>query len=198
MPCPPVATGSHGRLVGEGDPTFRYLLFARRFRYDSRYMILEKPSVLSEPAPAVPSVTYWSGGHTKHRLLYHLVFVPKYRVRVLDGKVAERLRALFEQACEVNEWRIDELAVQPDHLHLMIQVYPHESVAQVVKTLKGGSSRVLRSEFPDLVEFLWSSSFWAEGYFAETVGQQWGQREETVVKRYIRRQREQRKAAPEA
>ena len=136
-----------------------------------------------------PVVTYWSGGHTKHRLLYHLVFVPKYRVRVLDGKVAARLRVLFEQACEVNDWRIDELAVQPDHLHLYHadgQVHPRESVSSVVKTLKGGSSRVLRSEFPDLVEFLWGSSFWAEGFFAETVGQ----REETVVKRYIKKQRE--------
>ena len=145
----------------------------------------DKTASSSAGSASAGSAAYWSGGHTKHRLLYHLVFVPKYRRRVLDGAVGVRVQALFEQACEVNDWRIDELSVQPDHLHLLIQVHPRESVASVVKTLKGGSSRVLQAEFPDLEEFLWGRAFWSAGYFAETVGQ----REEAVVKRYIREQR---------
>ena len=144
-------------------------------------------------AAAAPLPAYWSGGHTKHRLIYHLVFVPKYRKRVLDGAVGVQVRALFEQACEINDWRIDELSVQAAPLHLLVQVHPRESVASVVKTLKGGSSRVLQSEFPELDEFLWGRAFWATGYFAETVGQ----REEAVVKRYIREQREPKDGKPE-
>lgn len=76
------------------------------------------------------------------------------------------------------------MAIQPDHLHLLVQVQPRFSVAQVVKTLKGGTSRVLRAEFSELEEFLWGESFWADGYFAATVGVVEG----SVVTQYIREQ----------
>ena len=127
---------------------------------------------------------YWTGAHTKHRLLYRLVFIPKYRRRILRGKVPVRLRQLFKEACRINGWRITELSIQVDHVHMMIQVGPSESVAHIVQMLKGRSSRVIRKEFPELEEFLWGDSFWADGYFAETVGSA----EESVVKRYIREQ----------
>jgi putative transposase len=133
-----------------------------------------------------PHGRYWSGAHTRHRLLVHLVFVPKYRRRVLEGPVAARLEGLLRQAAEVNRWRIQEIAVQPDHVHLLLQMHPRESIASVMKTLKGGTSRVLRSEFPELDEFLWGESFWSDGYFAETVGHV----NEAVVGDYIRRQQE--------
>jgi putative transposase len=114
------------------------------------------------------------------------VFIPKYRKRVLTGPVAARLRELLAEACEVNGWEALELAVQSDHVHLLVQVQPRYGVPQVVKVLKGGTSRVLRSEFPGLSEFLWGSSFWAVGYFAVTVGVVEGE----AVARYIREQRE--------
>jgi putative transposase len=67
----------------------------------------------------------------------------------------------------------------------VVELPPQVSVAEVVKIFKGGTSRVLRKEFPELEEFLWGESFWADGYFAETVGKV----DEEVVKRYIRQQR---------
>lgn len=129
---------------------------------------------------------YWTGAHTKHRLRYHLVWIPKYRKRVLRGRVAARLEALVRQACEVNGWEAQELAVQPDHVHLLVQVQARYSVPQVMRALKGGTSRVLRAEFPELEEFLWGKQFWADGYFAETVGVVEGE----AVRRYIREQRQ--------
>ena len=69
-------------------------------------------------------------------------------------------------------------------MHIVIQTNPRESVSEVVQILKGGTSRVIRKEFPELEEFLWGDSFWADGYFAETVGKV----DEEVVKRYIRNQ----------
>jgi len=57
--------------------------------------------------PQKPPDQYWSGAHTKHRLRFHLVFIPKYRKRVLEGKVAARLEQLLRQACEVNRWGLD-------------------------------------------------------------------------------------------
>jgi putative transposase len=127
---------------------------------------------------------YWTGAHTTHRLRFHLVFIPKYRKRVLTGAIAEKVKQLFEQASEVNDWQIHEINVQSDHVHLLLQVHPRESVATVVQRLKGGSSRVLRASYPDLEEFLWGDSFWSDGYFVESAGQT----EEAVIRRYIRDQ----------
>ena len=126
---------------------------------------------------------YWTGAHTKHRLRVHLVWVPKYRRRVLRGPVAARLEALLRQAA-VNRWQVHELAIQPDRVHLLLQIKPDASLASAVKRLKGGTSRVLRAEFPELEEFLWGESFWADGYFAESVGQV----EEAIASAYIRNQ----------
>ncbi len=64
---------------------------------------------------------------------------------------------------------------------MLIQIKPSESIASVMHKIKGVSSRLLRSEFPELEEFLWGDSFWCDGYFAVTVGEV----EEAVVKRYI-------------
>jgi putative transposase len=127
---------------------------------------------------------YWTGAHTTHRLRFHLVFIPKYRKRVLQGAIATQVKELFEQASEVNDWQIHEINVQPDHVHLLLQVHPRESVATVVQRLKGGSSRVLRAAHPELEEFLWGESFWSEGYFVESVGVT----QEAVIRRYINEQ----------
>jgi len=127
---------------------------------------------------------YWAGAHTRTRLRYHLVWIPKYRRRVLEGPVAARLDALLRQACEVNRWGLHELNVQPDHVHLLVQLPPTDCVSDVAGSLKGGTSRLLRSEFPDLEEYLWGDSFWGDGFFAETVGQT----EEAVLRAYIQNQ----------
>jgi putative transposase len=115
---------------------------------------------------------YRKRSYTKHRLQYHLVWIPKYRKRVLRGKI--------------NRWWISEISVQEDHIHIIIQVNPQDSVSEVAHILKGGASRVIRKEFPELEEFLWRNSFWADGYFAETIGNV----DEEVVSKYIREQQE--------
>jgi len=63
---------------------------------------------------------------------------------------------------------------------------PSDSVSEAVQILKGGTSRVIRQEFPDLEEFLWGDSFWADGYFAETIGNV----DEEIIRKYIRDQQE--------
>lgn len=128
---------------------------------------------------------YRVGAHTRHRLIYHLVWIPKYRKRVLLGKVAVRLRGLLYEAAEVNNWWIQELNIQLDHVHVMIQLPADVSVAQAMQVLKGGTSRVLRRECPELEEFLWGESLWSDGYFAESVGVV----KEETMRRYIREQK---------
>lgn len=133
---------------------------------------------------------YWTGAHTKHRIRIHLVWIPKYRRRVLRGEIAIRLKDLLYQACEINHWWIHKIAIKPDHIHVNIQINPSDSVSSVAQKLKGGSSKVIRSEFPDLEEFLWGDSFWADGYFAESIGKV----DESIINSYIE---DQRKSMPQ-
>ena len=102
--------------------------------------------------------------------MIHLVWIPKYRKRILKGKLAERVKELLELCAEANGWRLEEINVQPDHVHLVVRFVPHISVSKMVQLFKGKSSRVLRKELPGLEEFYWGDSFWGDGYFAETVG----------------------------
>jgi putative transposase len=68
---------------------------------------------------------------------------------------------------------------------MLIQINTKETVSKVVNLLKGGSSKVIREEFPELEEFLWGDSFWCDGYFAESVGT----KNESLVKKYINKHR---------
>ena len=113
---------------------------------------------------------YWHGAHTKHRHMFHIVWIPKYRKRILRDSIAKRIDELLKECADVNNWEIYELNVQVDHVHMLIQLRPNISVSKAVQLFKGGSSRVIREEFPELKEFLWGDSFWADGYFSETIG----------------------------
>ncbi|MFH1543048.1 MAG: IS200/IS605 family transposase, partial [Patescibacteria group bacterium] len=109
-------------------------------------------------------IRYWTGSHTKHRLTYHLIFIPKYRRRILIGKIAKKIRSLMYEACEVNKWWIHEIEINRDHLHMMIQIKPTDKLAEVVRILKGGSSKKLQEEMKELEEFVWGNKFWSDGY----------------------------------
>ena len=127
---------------------------------------------------------YWYGSQTKHRLMYHIVWIPKYRKRVLSEEIAVRLKELLEECADFNRWKIEELNIQKDHVHMLIRMRPDVSVSKMVQLFKGASSRAIREEFPELKEFLWGNSFWADGYFAETSGQV----NEERIREYIQNQ----------
>ncbi len=127
---------------------------------------------------------YWTGAHTKHRHMYHIVWIPKYRKRILKGRVAERVEELLRECAAMNKWEMHELNVQVDHVHMLVQLVPSISVSKAVQIFKGGSSKKIREEFPELQEFLWGDSFWADGYFSETVGQI----NINVIREYIKNQ----------
>ena len=116
--------------------------------------------------------------------MYHLVWIPKYRKRVLRGPLAGRLYELLRHCAEMNGWQVEELNVQVDHIHLLVQLPPKEAVAHAMQLMKGGTSKVIRQEFPELEEFLWGDSLWADGYFAESVGQV----TESRIRQYIQNQ----------
>jgi len=113
---------------------------------------------------------YQIGAHTKHDLKVHLVWVPKYRKKVLTGDVAIRVRDVIRQIAMEHEIAIISGKVASDHIHVLVGYRPHVDVSMIVQWLKGISSRVLLQEFPHLKKKFWGRHFWARGYLAVSTG----------------------------
>lgn len=126
---------------------------------------------------------YQRDEHRVHLIVYHLIWCPKRRKALLTGALKERLLGLLEQKCAEKGWDLLEVAVQPDHLHLFVRVWPSDSAAEVVKELKGFTSFHLRQEFKPLLSKL--PSLWTRSYFASTAGNVSAE----TIKRYIEAQK---------
>ena len=100
----------------------------------------------------------------------HLVWIPKYRKKVLTGEVAIRVRDLIRQIAMEHEIEILSGKVSSDHIHVLASYRPHQDVSTIVQWLKGISSRVLLQEFPHLRKKFWGRHFWARGYLAASTG----------------------------
>jgi putative transposase len=111
-----------------------------------------------------------SNGHTVSRLSVHIVWCTKYRYKVLQGDIKMRCRTLLRQICEAEDVSILKGVVSTDHIHMHLEYRPSQSVSGLVKRLKGGSSRKLQQEFPDLKKRYWGRHFWAIGYGCWSTG----------------------------
>ena len=100
-------------------------------------------------------VDYRYGGHTVSRLTVHLVWVTKYRYEVLTGDIQKRCRELLIQVCDSEDVRILSGVVSKDHIHMHIEYRPSLSISDLVKRLKGRSSRLLQKEYTDLHRRYW-------------------------------------------
>lgn len=105
--------------------------------------------------------------HSVHHILYHIIFCPKRRKKVLVGPVRDRLQEIIEQVAKEQEWQMVELAIQPDHVHLFIQTNPYTLPTDIVRRIKGRSSHHLREEFPHLLKL---PSLWTRSAFYATAG----------------------------
>ena len=113
---------------------------------------------------------YRTGGHTVYDIKFHLVWITKYRYKILKGNIGQRLIALLKQGCEAKDIEIVKGHVAPDHVHMLVSVPPNLSASDVVRYLKGRSSHLLQDEFPELKKRYWGQHLWARGYFCATVG----------------------------
>ena len=105
---------------------------------------------------------------------------------MLKGKIAKIVQHEIYEGVKMNGWWVEELKILRDHVHLLMQIHTDETVSSVVKRIKGGTSRALRREVGECEEFVWGDSFWARGYFAESIGT----KTERAVKKYIKENRE--------
>ncbi len=105
--------------------------------------------------------------HTVHLIVYHIIWCPKRRRKVLQGRVAERLEQLIHEVVNENAWEVLQVAIQPDHVHLLIRSNPYTLPTDMARLMKGRSSHVLREEFPHLKRM---PSLWTRSTFYSTAG----------------------------
>jgi putative transposase len=126
------------------------------------------------------------GSHTVSRLTAHLVWVTKYRYPVLKGEIQKRCRELIIQICDSEDVKILKGSVGKEHIHMLIEYPPSKSISDLVKHLKGRTSRMLQQEYPELKRRYWGRHFWAIGYGAWSTGNV----SESVVQEYLEHHRE--------
>jgi putative transposase len=128
------------------------------------------------------ALDYQRDEHRVHLIVYHLVWTPKRRKAVLEGPIASDCRKLIERKCVEHGWKVLQLAIQPDQVHLFVQVRPDDSVAEVAREVKGVTSHELRKKYPVLLRL---PSLWTRSYFSATAGKVSSE----VIQRYIAAQK---------
>ncbi len=127
---------------------------------------------------------YRKTSHTTYDCKYHIVWITKYRKKVMSGVIAERVRELLRQICKENDVEIIKGHVSKDHIHLFVSVPPHLAVSKLVQSLKGKSSYKLLGENKELSKQFWGRHLWARGYFVATSGNV----TDEVIMEYIKNQ----------
>jgi putative transposase len=133
-------------------------------------------------------VEYETLNHTTWECKYHVVFIPKYRRKVLYEQLRKHLGPLFRALAQQKESRIEEGHLMPDHVHMLLCVPPKYAVSQVVGFIKGKSAIHLARTYGGKKRNFVGEHFWARGYFVSTVG-----RDEEMIRNYIRHQEEEDK-----
>ena len=119
--------------------------------------------------------------HTIYESKYHLVWIPKYRFRIMTGTIRYYIRDKIRRLCEWKKLEIVQGNVKPDHIHLVLWIPPKFSVSSIVGYLKGKSALGIFDKFQHLKKRYWNKHFWSPGYCVSTVGLD----EEEIVK-YVR------------
>ena len=121
--------------------------------------------------------------HTKWNCKYHIVFCPKYRRQEIYGKIKEDVGKILRKLCEAKGVEIIEAEACPDHIHMLVSIPPHLSVAQFMGYLKGKSSLMIFDRHANLKYKYGNRHFWCRGYYVDTVG-----RNEKNIAEYVRNQ----------
>ena len=128
-------------------------------------------------------IDYETLNHTRWECKYHVVFIPKYRRKVLYGALRKHLGELFRELAKQRESKVEEGHLMPDHVHMMLSIPPKYAVSQVVGYIKGKSAIHIARAYVGRRRNFVGQSFWARGFFVTTVG-----RDEEVIRKYIRHQ----------
>ena len=121
--------------------------------------------------------------HTKWNCKYHIVFAPKYRRRVIYGKIKVDIGKILRKLCEQKGVEIIEANLCSDHIHMLVSIPPKISVSSFVGYLKGKSSLMIFDQHANLKYRYGNRKFWCKGYYVDTVG-----RNKKAIQKYIKNQ----------
>ena len=131
--------------------------------------------------------------HALWHCQYHIVWVPKYRYRILQGRVAEEVNKCIQVFSGKLGCEIIEMNIQPDHVHLLIKVPPKVSISELMGTIKGKAAQRIFNTFDHLkVKPYWGNHFWAKGYCVDTVGL-----DAEMIRKYVKYQEKEEKRQQE-
>ena len=121
--------------------------------------------------------------HSTWRCQYHIVFAPKFRRKVIYGELKGDIGRILRKLCEEKKVEIIEAEACADHIHMLVSIPPHLSVAQFMGYLKGKSTLMIFDRHANLKYKYGSRHFWCRGYYVDTVG-----KNKTAIEEYIRNQ----------
>ena len=121
--------------------------------------------------------------HTKYMCKYHIVFIPKFRRKVIYNKLRKDIQEIIKQLCQWKGVEILEGHMMPDHVHLLLEIPPKMSVSYFMGYLKGKSSLMIFEKHSNLKYKFGNRNFWTTGYYVSTVGLN-----EATIRKYIREQ----------
>ena len=121
--------------------------------------------------------------HTKWNCKYHIVFAPKYRRKIIYGKLYRDIANILSTLCKRKGVKIVEAEMCPDHVHMLVEIPPSMSVAQFVGYLKGKSTLMIFERHANLKYKYGNRHFWCRGYYVDTVG-----KNESRIAEYIKNQ----------
>jgi len=121
--------------------------------------------------------------HTKWNCKYHIVFAPKYRRKIIYGKIKVDIGQILRKLCEYKSVEIIEANACPDHIHMLVSIPPKLRVSQFVGYLKGKSSLMIFDRHANLKYKYGNRQFWCKGYYVDTVG-----RNKKAIEEYIKNQ----------
>jgi len=124
--------------------------------------------------------------HTQWNCKYHIVFAPKYRRRIIYGKIKADIGMMLRKLCEYKGIEILEAEACKDHIHMLVSIPPKYSVSQIMGYLKGKSSLMIFEKYANLKYKYENRHFWCRGYYVDTVG-----RNKKAIEKYIRNQLQQ-------
>lgn len=128
--------------------------------------------------------------HSSYRCEYHIVFAPKYRRKVIYGKLKKDIGEILRKLCNEKKVEIIEAEACSDHIHMLVSIPPYLSIAYFVGYLKGKSALMIFDRHANLKYKYGNRTFWCRGYYVDTVG-----KNERMIKEYIRNQLEEDYAA---
>ena len=123
--------------------------------------------------------------HTRWKCRYHIVFIQKYRKKILYGKIREDVREISSILCKYKDVEIIAGAVCIDHVYLSVAIPPKLGIAKFIGYLKGKSTLMVYDRHPEL-QSKWDKAFWVPGYYVETIGNI----TDEAVQKYIKEQAE--------